>query len=141
MDGEDLEGKRKKGELWVKAGIEAALSKQHGDEEASLQRYQDENNLPLQGCLQFTLYKPPAHSPNTQPKQPGGAEVTFSSPGRKPVQGGMGIAGGRAQGHKVWQFILLRGVDLSPALTALCSCFTRGEQCSLLLGSILVSLT
>lgn len=134
MHGEDLEGRRKKGELWVKAGTAAG-------EDASLQRYRGANNLPHQGCLQFTLYNPPAHSPNTQPKQPGGAEVTFSSPGRKPAQGVMEIAGGRTQGHKVWRFILLQGVDLCPALTALCSCFTRGEQRSLLLGSILVSLT
>ena len=82
-----------------------ALIKQRGGEEASLQRYRDKNNLPHQGCLQFTLHKAPAHSSCTQHKQLGRTAVP--SPGRKSVRGVMGIVGERVQGLKVGQSILL----------------------------------
>lgn len=77
-----MEGKRKKGALWVerspKEGTDTALA--------------NSTEVSRQGCLEFGIYGAPA-SPCTQPKQPGRAEIMLFQR-RQPAQGVMGIAGG-----------------------------------------------
>lgn len=81
-DGQDVEGKRKKGELWVERSL-----KEGTDAELA-----NSTEVSRQGCLEFGIYGAPA-SQCTQPKQPGRAEITLFQR-RQPAHGVMGIAGG-----------------------------------------------
>lgn len=137
-----MEGKRKKGELWVegslKEGTEAALA--NSTEVSRQVGGGDRENLPCQGCPEFAIYRAPASHAHSPDSLAGQRLRSSLLPEEETSTESHGNCRRGSRGHKAWGFVLFGEVDLPPCCESSFSCFTMGNNAVGSVACIVVSL-